>query len=204
VADLDLFRGVVLALRRFLRKAAHETALSNDTVYPPYDLTAKSNILPVHFIWDANLGCFIPKPFSGHWLYDSWIGQLRRTTDLFHTNYSNYGGRGRTMYPAWVGSFGQPDSSGIFSWQPDALAFLSYVLYIETVLGRRSHPADTLDRIENKRGYFPGNLLWATKLTQARNRGPMRFNGFAAGLVWHAIAQGQFRRLFKYLSRARL
>jgi hypothetical protein len=56
----------------------------------------------------------------------------------------------------------------------------------------------------DKRGYFPGNLRWATKLTQVRNRGPMRFNGFAAGLVWHAIAQGQFRRLSKYLSRARL
>ncbi len=37
-------------------------------------------------------------------------------------------------------------------------------------VGRRPSPEMTLDRIDNNRGYEPGNVRWATKLVQQRNR----------------------------------
>lgn len=65
----------------------------------------------------------------------------------FH-EYHRYGGRGITMHPAWVDDF---------------LSFLAEV-------GHRPAPHLTLERIDNNRGYVPGNLKWATRLDQSRNQ----------------------------------
>jgi len=37
-------------------------------------------------------------------------------------------------------------------------------------VGHRPSPAHSLDRIDNSRGYEPGNVRWATRETQQRNR----------------------------------
>lgn len=48
-------------------------------------------------------------------------------------------------------------------WRYDYDAFLSHV-------GRRPSSSHQLDRINNDRGYEPGNVRWATVTEQARNR----------------------------------
>lgn len=57
-------------------------------------------------------------------------------------------------------------------WVNDLQAFSSY---ITSTLGDRPQGM-TLDRIDNDQGYQPGNLRWATKLEQVRNRRPQTTN----------------------------
>lgn len=48
-------------------------------------------------------------------------------------------------------------------WLNDFQAFLDHV-------GPRPSPSHSIDRIDNSNGYLPGNVRWATKQEQSRNR----------------------------------
>lgn len=79
--------------------------------------------------------------------YTSWQAMKRRCLDPRDKDYPRYGGRGVTVHPAWAASFE---------------AFFAEV-------GARPI-GTTLDRIDGRRGYEPGNVRWATPVEQARNR----------------------------------
>jgi hypothetical protein len=79
--------------------------------------------------------------------YRAWQAMKARCLNPQSRDYGYYGGRGITVYPAWL----------------DFNVFLSDV-------GRRPTPAHTLDRIDGDGGYEPGNVRWATRQVQARNR----------------------------------
>ena len=64
--------------------------------------------------------------------------------------YPRYGGRGIRVCDEWLGSF---------------TAFLRNV-------GRAPSPKHSIDRVDNARGYEPGNVRWATATEQSRNRRP--------------------------------
>lgn len=86
--------------------------------------------------------------------YSSWIAMRRRCEVEGDKDFPRYGGAGVTISPLWSSSFE---------------AFLAAV-------GPR--PAGTtLDRIDGRKGYEPGNVRWSTAQVQGRNR--------RGTYVWH-------------------
>jgi hypothetical protein len=80
--------------------------------------------------------------------YRCWQQIKARCLNPNHRMYPHYGGRGITISP---------------EWENDFQAFLSYV-------GPRPSSKHSLDRIDNNRGYEPGNVRWADWFVQVRNR----------------------------------
>jgi len=97
---------------------------------------------------------------AGHPLYMTWRNMVGRCCDPTHRNFKDYGARGITVCPEWR-------DAGVF------------ITWIENHLGPR--PDDgrrtsngcswySLDRIDNDGSYEPGNVQWATRAQQVRNR----------------------------------
>lgn len=82
--------------------------------------------------------------------YISWRGILQRCADPNCKAWKYYGGRGIKVSRLW---------------RHDFAAFLAHV-------GKRPSRKHSIDRINNDRGYFPGNVRWATAVQQANNRRP--------------------------------
>ena len=84
--------------------------------------------------------------------YNRWFGMMRRCYDPSDNSFHNYGARGITVHPEWH----------------DIQAFVSY---LEESLPPHEEGL-SLDRIDVARGYEPGNVQWADRSAQARNRRP--------------------------------
>lgn len=83
--------------------------------------------------------------------YSTWIAIKNRCLNEKSKDYHRYGGKGITICTEWIDSFE---------------SFYSHV-------GRRPY-GTSIDRIDNLRGYVPGNVRWATASQQQRNRGDTR------------------------------
>lgn len=79
--------------------------------------------------------------------YVSWKAMINRCSDPTQSNWKNYGGRGIRVCSRWRGSF---------------VNFLAD-------MGPRP-PGKELDRIDNDGDYEPGNVRWATRKENMRNR----------------------------------
>ncbi len=89
-------------------------------------------------------GCGSRKPAE----WKAWWNALQRCTNPNDPNWDNYGGRGIRMCEEWRESFA---------------AFYEHI-------GPKPHPRLTLERVDNDRGYEPGNVRWATRSEQSRNQ----------------------------------
>lgn len=85
-----------------------------------------------------------------HGIYYSWRSAMRRCTDPDNPDFHNYGGRGIKMCDRWL------ENPALF----------------RTDMGDKPK-GYTLERKDVNGDYEPGNCVWATKKTQARN---MRVN----------------------------
>ncbi len=82
--------------------------------------------------------------------YAAWHSAIDRCHNPRSGQWRNYGGRGIKMCDLW---------------RTDFAAFLAY-------LGRRPSSQHSLGRIDNNRGYEPGNVRWETRSQQSYNRRP--------------------------------
>jgi hypothetical protein len=91
----------------------------------------------------------------------AWRNMLHRCHNEQHRDYPNYGGRGITVCAEWR------------SKEKGFEAFFAHV-------GPRKSDDLSLDRIDNSKGYQPGNVEWRDRSTQQSNK---RFeNLFGASL----------------------
>jgi len=84
---------------------------------------------------------------SDTWLYRRWRGMHDRCYLPGTQRYERYGGRGIKVHPRWH-------------------EFSSFLQDLPPCPGRNFD----LDRIDTDRDYEPGNIRWATKKDNARNR----------------------------------
>ena len=80
--------------------------------------------------------------------YGSWRKMIERCHNPNDIGFKNYGARGISVWPAWRSSFP---------------SFLRDV-------GQRPTAAHTVERENNHGNYEPGNVKWATRSEQNRNR----------------------------------
>lgn len=81
--------------------------------------------------------------------YRAWSRMNERCRSPKAKSYGQYGGRGITVCNEWQGEGG----------------FQAFIDHI----GPRPSENHSLDRIDNEKGYEPGNVRWATKKQQQRN-----------------------------------
>lgn len=80
--------------------------------------------------------------------YMAWGSMKSRCLNPNHDSYADYGGRGITICQEWIDSYE---------------AFLAHI-------GRRPSVKHSIERIDNSKGYTPGNVKWATAREQSWNR----------------------------------
>ena len=85
---------------------------------------------------------------TGSKAYRAWTTIKQRCLNKKHASYGSYGARGVNLHPDWVKDFP---------------AFAAH-------LGAPPSETHTVERLDNSKGYEPGNVVWATPKEQARNR----------------------------------
>lgn len=92
------------------------------------------------------------------WLRQRIANCKARCHNPRHQSYANYGGRGIFVHPEW-----RPKRAG-------TRAFLAYLL----TLPGSDDPTLEMDRIDNEKGYEPGNIRFITQRANCNNRRSLR------------------------------
>jgi hypothetical protein len=103
--------------------------------------------------------------------YDCWRSVIMRTTNPKCKDYARYGAAGIGVWSEWLYSFE---------------SFLRDI-------GPRPSKKHTVDRIDNAKGYEPGNVRWATSIEQSANRhntAMVEYQGVVQPLALLARAHG--------------
>jgi hypothetical protein len=103
--------------------------------------------------------------------YMAWDAMIQRCTNPNRTQSKDYYGRGITVCDEWRNSFEQ----------------------FYTDIGPKPTTQHQLNRIDNEKGYFPGNVEWTTPRENARNKRSnhlITYNGETLPLCDMAVKYG--------------
>lgn len=84
--------------------------------------------------------------------YRCWSNIIDRCEQPTNKSYADYGARGIKVCERWRTSFAD------------------FLADITGTIGLKPSPQHSIDRIDNERGYELGNVQWATRTVQVRNR----------------------------------
>ena len=101
--------------------------------------------------------------------YQTYTRMIDRCTNQNLKDFHNYGGRGITVCDEWRGPGG-------------------YQKFFDHIGPKPTHE-HSIDRIDNSKGYEPGNVRWATRTTQVRNRRTLKTNISGLPGVWFDSAK---------------
>lgn len=148
----DQFRGLFMRKVRYQTKLYKKEPLSLDEVREQLDVD--NVLLPEGF-----------KPFKyktseevkikkakEHYLRKFWRAAKSRCSNPNNRSYKTYGARGIKVFKDWEDSY-----DTFYEW-------------IIASIGERPTKFHSLDRVDNDRGYEPGNLKWSTPEEQGQNR----------------------------------
>ena len=114
--------------------------------------------------------------------YNAWKNMRDRCNRPAVKNFSRYGGRGIAVCERWE-------------------SFENFL----ADMGPKPSPDHSIDRVNNDRGYEPGNCAWATRKTQSRNRRTTRLLTHAGETLcvaeWAERLGISARRLYVRLNR---
>lgn len=79
--------------------------------------------------------------------YQTWANMLQRCSNPKTPTYKHYGGRGILVCERWR----------------------SFTNFLQD-MGLKPTQKHGIERLDNNRGYYPGNCVWATQKVQVRNR----------------------------------
>ena len=118
----------------------YETAAFKRTTWHCQDCANRARTAPT-----------LPPGMTQSAIYRTWCDMKSRCYNPSVRSFKTYGARGIRVCESWRNSFEE------------------YRAAVEK-LGPRPSPQHTVDRIDNDGHYEPGNIRWADKLTQTRNR----------------------------------
>lgn len=101
--------------------------------------------------------------------YNSWHQMKQRCLNPNDKRYEDYGGRGITICERWM----------------DFNNFLAD-------MGEKPDKSYSIDRIDNEKGYYPGNCKWASREEQQRNNRVQKNNSFGVRGVSYDNSRGKY------------
>ena len=111
--------------------------------------------------------------------YNVWHHMIKRCHNPTNDRFKDYGGRGITVCD---------------EWRHDFMAFYNHV-------GKRPSKKLMIERVDNSKGYIPGNVIWETRQAQAnnkRNNHKITIHGWTMNLCQWARFVGKNYHLVQY------